>query len=338
MNYVEAAHKNPRWEVAGVVARTPATVATACTKYGLSPDRGFTDFDQALDHCDADVVAITTPNQLHASQALAALQRGKHVFIEKPITETWPDAQALLAACELRGVRAAVGHVLRGDYMLRLIANRVAAGIIGTVESVTMDCAWFWVPAATWRFGLGNMYLEDIAIHQIDALRMILGNRRCQRLVARCYKPPSYPATTLSSVTSIWEMEDDVHVSFTASMAARGQSRGWPGQFTITGSEGSLHYDGKSDTTIALAGNDGVITRQFGLDAEYGDDADEYLDFLEVQHIPYLLEEFAQAVTEGRPSVTDLRDSVHSHAIMLAIKASSDQTRWVDVTTEYRTE
>ena len=62
---------------------------------------------------DVDAVIIATPQFAHAHQALAAAERGKHLFIEKPMTTTVADADAIIDACARRGLALSVGYQQR---------------------------------------------------------------------------------------------------------------------------------------------------------------------------------------------------------------------------------
>lgn len=76
--------------------------------------QGLKRFDNLADLLDlVDVVDIVTPTVTHFKLALEAIQRGKHVFIEKPLTHTLEEAEQLLIACQEFGVKVQVGHVER---------------------------------------------------------------------------------------------------------------------------------------------------------------------------------------------------------------------------------
>ena len=70
-----------------------------------------------------DVVDIVTPTLTHFKLALQAIQYGKHVFIEKPLTNTLEEAEALMAACEKYNVKVQVGHVERFNPAMLALEN-----------------------------------------------------------------------------------------------------------------------------------------------------------------------------------------------------------------------
>jgi predicted dehydrogenase len=94
----------------------------------------FDDYRRLLDYPGIDVVAILTPPALHLEMALAAMQAGKHILLEKPITATLEEAHVL---CEKsRGFRGkiCVAYNLRFARQVQLIRQLLKAGRLGTVE------------------------------------------------------------------------------------------------------------------------------------------------------------------------------------------------------------
>jgi len=63
----------------------------------------YTDYNQLLADAEVDAVVITTPHQLHARMAAAAVRAGKHVLVEKPMATRWTEARELVAAAEEAG-------------------------------------------------------------------------------------------------------------------------------------------------------------------------------------------------------------------------------------------
>lgn len=123
-------------EVAAVADRSEYLAKEIAAKYGAQP---FTDAEQALREADADAALITVPDRLHAPLAEAALRAGKHVLIEKPLTDTAEQGRQLAA------VVAETGRVLRVANMKRhdpgvIRARRVVAEELGPVLSFT---AWY---------------------------------------------------------------------------------------------------------------------------------------------------------------------------------------------------
>ena len=74
---------------------------------------------------------LATPHQLHRQQAVAALDAGKHVFVEKPLATTHDDAMAIIAAARAAGTVLAVGHNRRLLPQLRMLGDIIASRVLG---------------------------------------------------------------------------------------------------------------------------------------------------------------------------------------------------------------
>lgn len=95
-----------------------------------------TDYREILGNPDIDAVFVCTPDHLHAEHAIAALNAGKHVFLEKPMAITIGDCDAILAAADRGTAKIYVGHNMRFFPVMRKMRELIAAGCIGRVEAV----------------------------------------------------------------------------------------------------------------------------------------------------------------------------------------------------------
>jgi 2-hydroxy-4-carboxymuconate semialdehyde hemiacetal dehydrogenase len=113
-------------EIVSVISRRADQAAEAAAKYG-APHSG-TELDEALARDDVDAVILCTPTQMHAEQAIACMNAGKHVQIEIPLSDSWPDAQAVLAKSQETGLVCMVGHTRRFNPSHQWVHNRIVAG------------------------------------------------------------------------------------------------------------------------------------------------------------------------------------------------------------------
>ncbi|TVR50871.1 MAG: gfo/Idh/MocA family oxidoreductase [Puniceicoccaceae bacterium] len=98
----------------------------------------YRDFRAMLDEMDEqiDAVVISTPDHMHYPPALMAIERGKHVYIEKPLTHTVGEARALKAAAAKAGIVSQMGNQGHANEGTRRVKEWIAAGAIGTVREV----------------------------------------------------------------------------------------------------------------------------------------------------------------------------------------------------------
>lgn len=94
------------------------------------------DYEELLQNPDVDLVCIATPDHWHAAVAIAAMQAGKDVYVEKPMTLTIEEGKAVVAAEQKYGRILQVGSQQRSSAHFRIAANLVRNGLIGDVKEV----------------------------------------------------------------------------------------------------------------------------------------------------------------------------------------------------------
>lgn len=109
-------------------------------KIGKGKADAVTDYRKILERNDIDVVSVVTPDHWHVKIAIEALQAGKHVFCQKPLTLTLEENQLIRAACKKYSDRVfLVGTQQRSDKdrFLRAV-NMVQKGLLGDIQKVTV--------------------------------------------------------------------------------------------------------------------------------------------------------------------------------------------------------
>jgi 1,5-anhydro-D-fructose reductase (1,5-anhydro-D-mannitol-forming) len=131
-----------------------------------------------LDDPEIDAVYISTTNELHRDQALAAAKAGKHILCEKPLALSLDDAHAMIAAAEAAGVVLATNHHLRNAATHRAMRDAIKAGRIGKPLSARVFHAVYLPPHLQgWRLDkpeAGGGVILDITVHDADTLRFVL--------------------------------------------------------------------------------------------------------------------------------------------------------------------
>ena len=93
-------------------------------------------FDDLINDPAIEAVALVTPNHLHVGQIRQALATGKHVFVEKPITNTVDEAREIRALAAATPLVVMVGHNTRRRYVFRAAKKIIDAGRLGTIAGV----------------------------------------------------------------------------------------------------------------------------------------------------------------------------------------------------------
>lgn len=101
-----------------------------------------TDLNESLARSDVDAVILSTPTQLHAAQAIACLEAGKHVLVEIPMADSLADSEALVAAQKKTGLVAMAGHVRRFNPSHQWVHNKIKAGEL-TVQQLVAQTYFF---------------------------------------------------------------------------------------------------------------------------------------------------------------------------------------------------
>ena len=113
-------------EIVSIISRTGEQAAAVAAKYGAK--HSSTELDDALARDDVDAVILCTPTQMHAEQAIACMNAGKHVQVEIPLADSWADSEAVLAKQQETGLVCMVGHTRRFNPSHQYVHNKIVAG------------------------------------------------------------------------------------------------------------------------------------------------------------------------------------------------------------------
>ncbi len=121
-------------ELAAVCTRRPDRLAAVADKFGVG--KRYPDYRDLLADPEIDSVSITTHINQHAEIAVATLQSGKHVFLEKPMAGTNRECEAIVKAAMAAKGKFMTGHICRFDPRAKLAKEAIAAGKIGEIKSM----------------------------------------------------------------------------------------------------------------------------------------------------------------------------------------------------------
>jgi myo-inositol 2-dehydrogenase/D-chiro-inositol 1-dehydrogenase len=167
---------NPDAELVAIAAPTAATRAEAAAAHPGA--KIFADAAAMMVETDFDLIDIVTPSHTHREIALAAMARGKHVLLEKPMAITLDDCRAIVAAARQHRVHLAVGHELRLSSQWGEIKRIIERGTIGAPQYVLVELSRkpYRTGASGWRYDqgrVGSWVLEE-PIHFFDLARWYL--------------------------------------------------------------------------------------------------------------------------------------------------------------------
>ncbi len=227
-------------EVAAVMSSSAERAKEYAKENGIAAAFGSLD---ALLAADIDAVYISTTNELHLEQALAAANAGKHVLCEKPLALNSADARKIVAACKAAGVVMGTNHHLRNAGAHRAMREAVAAGRIGKpIAARVFHSVYLPAHLQGWRITkpeAGGGVVLDITVHDADTLRFVLGDDPVE--VSAFTQAAGMASGSLEDgAMCIWRFKSGViaqsHEGFTTKYANTG--------FEVHGDKGSLIGEG----------------------------------------------------------------------------------------------
>jgi predicted dehydrogenase/nucleoside-diphosphate-sugar epimerase len=173
--HVAAVKKLPNVELVGVCDLDRDRARTNAEKWGTT---AYADLD-ALIAAGANVIHVLTPPSSHAKIARAALERGCHVLIEKPIAEDAGEGRALAALAKSKGLTVSVNHSLLYDPQVKRALDAVRAGSLGQIVSVDILRGSEYPPyeggpLPPWYRDAGYPF-RDIGVHCLYLIQELLG-------------------------------------------------------------------------------------------------------------------------------------------------------------------
>lgn len=268
----------PRSRLYGVLTRDPAK---AQAYPGV---RVFTELQAALADPEVNAVYVGTPVALHAPQTIAALNAGKHVLCEKPVSLNYEQAEAMACAARTSGRRVGVAYYRRFYPKLIRAREMLVEGAIGqpTFAFATYH-GWLESPERGWLTDpalAGGGPLYDVGSHRIDVCNLLFGRpQRATGMLSNALHelPVEDSATTLIGYGGGVQAVVDV----------RWNSRVMRDEFRIIGTEGELDLTPLNGPGLRLILQGGERREE------------EHPTHANV-HFP-LIEEFAAAVLDGGP-------------------------------------
>lgn len=157
----------------GIYTRNPDVRRTVAQEYGAV---AYETYEALLTDPQVEIVGLVTPHNLHTEQAIHAAEAGKHVFVEKPMALSVPEAVKMLGACAAAGVGLYVGFHLRFHDAHQQARELIRSGRLGDLVWVSarwtayreQDTGWRLDPASS-----GGTILTARGVHLLDLIRFV---------------------------------------------------------------------------------------------------------------------------------------------------------------------
>jgi UDP-N-acetyl-2-amino-2-deoxyglucuronate dehydrogenase len=289
-----------------------------------------TDLAALVARPDIDVICITTPSAAHLEPALAAIRAGKHVVIEKPIEVDTARADEILRAAAAAGVRIAPIFQGRFGDGARTVKAAVDAGRLGRLVLASNYVKWhrtaqYYTPPRGLRANDGGGAVINQAIHGLDLLLWFAG------------LPAEVFAWSTRRVHTGIEVEDTCVASLKFAGGALGAFEastalwpGWSRRHELCGEHGSIVLEDdrivRWEFHTALPGDDAI--RAAGQTNSLGSGSSNP-GAISTEGHRRQLQDFTDAIREGRPHALDGQEGRKAVALVNAIYASAGSGRSV---------
>ena len=260
------------------------------------------DFDTILADTSIDGVAIATSALSHDHLAIAALQAGKHVYVEKPLSLTLVGANSIANAAEKAGRRVMVGHLIRYHAAFCELQAQVSAGAIGTLRHVQAN------RLAMGRIRNTESVLFDLCPHDLSLILALAGGMPNKIYCAGCSHLTVGVVDYLSSF-----------LGFDNGVSA-GMQTSWLSPFKehkliVTGTTGSMVFDDSKPWPEKLT----LFQDSMRLNGEYFivDRASPVaLPVAEAEPLKDQMRAFITCCQTGHPTATDIAEALNVQIVL----------------------
>jgi predicted dehydrogenase len=204
----------------------------------------YADYEDMLDSEDLDAVNIVTPHTLHHEMARAALERGLHVLVEKPMVTTTADARDLVDLADERERVLQIGYQRHFHPTFVEMKRRIDAGDIGHPHMVSGHITQEWITThqGSWRVNpdlSGGGQLFDSGSHLLDALLWVTGAEPERVAATMDYQDND---VDVNSALAVDLSRDGTPVTASVGVSGDGVNAAPDETITVVGTEGQLTY------------------------------------------------------------------------------------------------
>lgn len=304
--------KLPDVECVGYVEVEPSILRQLQEDLGIPAARCFSSLDAAFTSTDADAVLVTTALGGHVPVAMAALQAGKHVLLEKPFAPSVQEAQAVVAAADQAGRVLMISQNYRHYPAVRAVAALIREQILGAVGAVNVQFRKY---ANTAQRGNHRHYeivhplLLDMSIHHFDLMRYVL-DQEPTNVMCQAWNPAWSNFGDPATASAVISFERGAVVTYQGSWVSTAPDTAWAGQWHIECEGGEIVWTSRNDLTLEA---DAVAVRPRGQRLRR-------IKLPAMQHYDRAgtLAAFAQAIHNGETPETSGRDNVGTLALTFA--------------------
>jgi predicted dehydrogenase len=276
-NHISEIQKTGRASVVAVCDVEPLMAEQLAVRYGVP--HSYTDLDAMLDAERPDVVHITTPPESHLPLALRSMDAGCHVLVEKPLTLSSADSQALVDHAVMRHRKLTIAYGFYFDPIARTLRKAVADGILGDVVHVESFLGYALagqfgsVVAADrdhWVHRLPGKLIHNVVDHLLNKITEFISAEATVHARAWQREPDRHAGLRMADELRVMIFDGDVSAFATFTSHAQPLAHG----LVVYGTRNSARLDFESGTivfgsTSALPGPFGRLSHTLGQSLQY---------------------------------------------------------------------
>ena len=264
-------------------------------------------FAEMLEYRDIKGVVLAVPAELHASMAIDAMNKGKHVFVEKPLAMNEVEAKLMIAAAEKNNVQLMVGHLLQYHPIFKTVLKMVKNGDIGEINYIYSN-----------RLSFGKVRSKEDVIwsfapHDISMILSLVGEEPEH---ISC-KSSSFLQKNLADIASIHMkfksgIKSDIRVSWVNPLKEV--------KLVVTGKSGMLVFDDTKNW------NEKLVLHSYEIDnlkeLNLKKTKEEYIKILEEEPLKNECQHFINVVEGNLKPLTDAFEGLKVLKVLTAASAN----------------
>lgn len=322
--WLHAVQRSPQVNFAGYVEIDDEIARAQAEAFNLDQSLIFESLPAALNAVEADAVINVTPPEFHREICVAAMEAGLPVLTEKPLAGAMEDAKAIVKAAEATGMLCSVAQNYRYRPLTQTIKAILRSRELGAVAAARAE--FFRGPHfGGFREQMPHPLIIDMAIHHFDLMRLFFDSDALS-ISARSWNPPwSWFAGDASAAAQI-EFANGAQASYTGSWCSQAFETSWNANWRFECERGVLSVtDDRVTIQRLLSVNEGAR----GLASVHDDIREAPLISMERESQDYLLQEFYEAVTQGKSVSTTAQDNIHTMAFVFGVVEACDSGKTV---------
>ena len=317
--WLNAVQRSDEVAYAGFVEINDDIARAQAAAYNLDPAIIFKSLPEALQTLDADAVIDVTPPQFHKANSTLALEAGLPVLSEKPLAGTLADARAIVAKVQETGVLHLVAQNYRYRPLTQTVKSLLDSGELGPVGSVSAK--YFNGPHfGGFREQMPHPLIIDMSIHHFDMMRYFLASNVAE-ISARSWNPPWSWYNGDASAAATMRFDNGVYASYSASWCSQALPTSWNADWRFDCEKGVMLVE---NDVVALQNLLRVADRRGALANVHGDRRLVPLQEMEREGQDFLLHEFFEAVTQGKPVATPAQDNIRTVEFVFGVVQACD--------------